>query len=145
MQTVRKFLITTVNNPDGITYTYDTTTGEFVGVYINEKAMPIDKREKVISQLLIRLDLFLQWASHHAQKSGFEVVELETQITFDMFWNSYNDKLRSSKKRSEKLWQKLDEANQVKAFYFIKTYNRNRGNAEKKYCETYLSAELWNN
>lgn len=145
MQTTRKFLITTVNNPDGITYTYDAITGLFVGVNINEKSMPLDKREVVIKQLFIQADHFIKWASLHAQKSGFEVVELETQITFDMFWNSYNDKLRSSKKRSEKIWQKLDEANQVKAFYFIRTYNRNRGNAEKKYCETYLTAELWNN
>lgn len=62
-----------------------------------------------------------------------------------MFWDKYNDKIRSSKKKSLKIWDKLTSTDQVKAFTYIHTYNRHRGNAEKKYAETYLGSELWNN
>lgn len=73
------------------------------------------------------------------------VTEVIEEITFDMFWNMYNDKERSSKKRSQEKWNKLNSGNQAKAYHHILKYFRTKGNAEKKYCETYLAAELWNN
>lgn len=73
------------------------------------------------------------------------IVELMQDISFDQFWNKYDEKLRSSKKKSMVKWNKLSQADRNKAFYFISTYNRNRGSADKKYAETYLNAELWNN
>lgn len=145
MQTVRKFLITTTNNPDGVMYSYDAQTGLFVGVEIRQKNIEVSATKNIIQSLRLDINIFLSWAKQFSTIAGCEVVELEEKITFEMFWNKYNDKLRSSKKRSEKIWQKLDEANQAKAFYYFTTYNRHRGNAEKKYCETYLTAELWNN
>lgn len=138
-------MITTTNTPDGVVYSYDANTGLFVGIELRQKAMDESSTQKIILSLRYHIDLFLSWAKQLSTVSGCEVVELQDKITFEMFWNKYNDKLRSSKKRSEKIWSKLDEANQAKAFYFITTYNKNRGNAEKKYCETYLTAELWNN
>ena len=81
--------------------------------------------------------------------SSFKVVEVLLSVTFDMFWDTYNDKIRSSKKKSLKIWDKLTPTDQVKAHTYIHTYihtyNRHRGNAEKKYAETYLGSELWNN
>ena len=73
------------------------------------------------------------------------VTEVIYEITFDMFWSRYNDKERSSKKRSQEKWNKLNAGNQAKAYHHILKYFRTKGNAEKKYCETYLAAELWNN
>jgi hypothetical protein len=72
--------------------------------------------------------------------------ELNQEITFEMFWNRYNEKLRSSKKKAEKIWNKLGRADQQKAYRYIARYEASlyTGTA-KKYAETYLNAELWNN
>jgi hypothetical protein len=70
----------------------------------------------------------------------------DAEITFDLFWNKYDEKIRSSKKKSLKIWQKLSEGEQKKAYMYINFYNRSISNGiGKKYCETYLNAELWNN
>ncbi len=142
MQTpVRKFIVTTKTSPEGVLYTYDRQTELFVGVEIVEHTMPHQNRARVITTIKDNLNQFLEWVT----ANNLTVVEMEMKITFDMFWLKYDDRNRSSKKRSEKLWGKLSEADQVKAYYHYDKYNRNRGNAEKKYCETYLNAELWNN
>lgn len=69
----------------------------------------------------------------------------EQELTFLMFWNRYNDKVRSSKKKTEAIWNKLSRTEQTRAYLFIPTYFKNKGTAEKKYATTYLSDELWNN
>jgi len=74
------------------------------------------------------------------------LTELKQDVTFEMFWNRYNEKVRSSKKKAERIWNRLTKTNQVKAFRGIQTYERNiPGGVLKKYAETYLGAELWNN
>lgn len=142
MQKVRQFIFTTPNMPDGVIYTYDADTELFVGLQIAQENMSEQSRRKVIENIKATLPIFLMWVNDF---ESCTVVEREQKITFEMFWKKYNDASRSSRKRSLKLWEKLDENNQVKAYYYYDTYNRNRGNAEKKYCETYLSCELWNN
>lgn len=69
----------------------------------------------------------------------------EQEITFDMFWNRYNDKARSSRKKTQTAWNKLSRTEQAKAYLYMPTYFKNKGTAEKKYATTYLSDELWNN
>ena len=72
--------------------------------------------------------------------------ELKQDVTFEMFWNRYNEKVRSSKKKAERIWNRLTKTNQVKAFRGIIAYERNiPGGVLKKYAETYLGAEIWNN
>jgi hypothetical protein len=74
------------------------------------------------------------------------LTELKQDVTFEMFWNRYNEKVRSSKKKAERIWNRLTKTNQVKAFRGIIAYERNiPGGILKKYAETYLGAELWNN
>ncbi|OSZ79310.1 hypothetical protein CAP35_13945 [Chitinophagaceae bacterium IBVUCB1] len=69
----------------------------------------------------------------------------DREVTFEMFWNRYNDKSRSSRKKAEQKWNKLSKADQVKAYCYIPVYLKNKGEAGLKYAETYLHAELWNN
>lgn len=71
--------------------------------------------------------------------------ETEREITFKMFWDRYDDKVKSSKKKTESKWNNMTKANQVKAYLYIPTYFRTKGSADKKYTTTYLEAELWNN
>jgi len=72
--------------------------------------------------------------------------EVKQEVTFEMFWNRYDEKVRSSKKKAARVWQKMTKTDQVKAYSFITKYFMNiRQGTEKKYAETYLNAELWNN
>jgi len=72
--------------------------------------------------------------------------EIVVTVTFDMFWLKYNEKIRSSKKKAERVWNRLPEIDREKAFKYIQKYEMSLlpGTA-KKYAETYLGAELWNN
>lgn len=80
------------------------------------------------------------------RNSNAKMVEVNQEITFESFWNRYNDKVRSSRKKTEKIWNRLSKADQAKAYVYISTYEANRPKGvEKKYAETYLNAELWNN
>lgn len=68
------------------------------------------------------------------------------EVSFEMFWNKYDEKIRSSKKRSEKIWARLSKSDQLKAYNFISKYNNSISpGVARKYAETYLNAELWNN
>lgn len=76
-----------------------------------------------------------------------KLTELETgTISFEMFWNKYDSKTSSSRKRTLAKWDKMTVGEQVKAFNYINQYIPNiKPGVEKKYAETYLNAELWNN
>ena len=73
-------------------------------------------------------------------------VELNDAVTFDTFWNRYDEKVRSSKKKALKVWNRMTRAEQIKAVSYIPRYLQHLPpGTEKKYAETYLNAELWNN
>jgi len=75
-----------------------------------------------------------------------KLTEIEARVSFDMFWNRYDEKIRSSKKKALKIWNRMSEADQFKAFRYITKYEQSLypGTA-KKYAETFLNSELWNN
>lgn len=74
------------------------------------------------------------------------LVEIEESVTFEMFWNRYNDKARSSKVKTKRVWDKMSRAEQVKAYNYIERYVRNiPPTVCKKYATTYLNDQLWNN
>lgn len=74
------------------------------------------------------------------------ITEIREDVTFQMFWDRYNDKLRSSRKRAETKWKRMSQTDRNKAYYFISKYELTlTGNREKKYAETYLNAEQWKN
>ena len=138
---VKKFHVSTTTSPEGVVYTYEQETKTLIGIEIKQM-MPQERVLKVFETLIFREEDFIRhWSSH----SSVTVVEIVENITFDLFWKKYDDASRSSKKRSKRLWDKLTTEDHIKAYYFYDTYVKFKGNAEKKYCETYLSAEMWNN
>ncbi|NLF42945.1 MAG: hypothetical protein GX587_09635 [Bacteroidales bacterium] len=71
---------------------------------------------------------------------------LKQEVTFDMFWDRYDHKAVSSKKKSQELWKRMSEADRHMAYEYIPRYfNSLPGGIAKKYCETYLNSKLWNN
>ncbi len=74
------------------------------------------------------------------------LTEVKLEVTFDLFWNRYDEKIRSSKKKALTTWNRLRKDDQVKAYQYIKKYEQSISpGVAKKYAETYLNAELWNN
>jgi len=67
-------------------------------------------------------------------------------IDFEMFWNRYDDKISSSKKRAKAKWDKMSDIDRNNAYNYIPKYVMNVPyGTRKKYAETYLNCELWNN
>ena len=67
-------------------------------------------------------------------------------VTFEQFWNRYDDKLNSSKKKAETRWDRMKVADREKAYRHIGFYFANIPHGtRKKYAETYLNSEIWNN
>lgn len=75
-----------------------------------------------------------------------KLIEIKQEITFEMFWKKYDDKVNSSRKRTLTKWNKMSKNEQLKAYNYIQKYFASVPyGTRKKYAETYLNAELWNN
>lgn len=74
------------------------------------------------------------------------ITEVKQEVTFEMFWERYDDKANSSKKRAIQKWNKMTPADRARAYWFIgKYFGSIPQGTRKKFAETYLNAELWNN
>jgi len=74
------------------------------------------------------------------------ITEIKQEIGFDMFWDKYDDKVNSSRKRTLEKWNKMKPADRARAFWYISKYFGSiPSGTRKKFAETYLNAELWNN
>lgn len=74
------------------------------------------------------------------------VVEADYEITFEMFWTSYNKKI--NKKRCEPIWKKMDKSSQIKALQGIKGYDKflqKNDWRSKADPENYLRNAMWEN
>lgn len=75
-----------------------------------------------------------------------KITEKKAEVTFDDFWNKYDHKATSSKKKALARWQRMPLAERLKAYYHINRYFASiPGGVSKKNAETYLNSELWNN
>lgn len=112
----------------------DTTTAEMTAKQQEWLLQKLPKELKEV-QLLLK----------NAKSAEFTLI-VEGSVTFEMFWDKYNNKALSSKKKAYEKWKKMNEGDRQRAFNYIAKYKSqiNYGTAPK-YAETYLNAELWNN
>ena len=70
----------------------------------------------------------------------------EMDVTFEKFWEKYDDKTNSSKKKTNVRWNNMRPSERLKAYHYIPKYfcSLPQG-TRKKFAETYLNAELWAN
>lgn len=81
-----------------------------------------------------------------AESPSAKMTEVTMQVTFEMFWNKYDDRTVSSKKKTLQKWNKMPESDRIKAYNYIARYFASLApGTRKKYAETFLNAELWNN
>lgn len=77
-------------------------------------------------------------------RSRLEEVTFEPR--FDDFWIKYDDRTTSSRKRSLAKWNRMSKMDQLKAYRYINRYFAEIPyGTRKKFAETYLNSELWNN
>lgn len=75
-----------------------------------------------------------------------KLTEVKKEVSFDAFWDLYDDKKSSSRKRTLAKWDKLKKSDKIKAFNYVPFYFTTiPSGTRKKFAETYLNAELWNN
>lgn len=136
--------------------TYQITSPRFIGhvtigfagaVCVSYNAQDAELTETQSQYFLQKLaapqDLFLEMLN---QKKIFTITGFVEELTFDMFWNRYNEKLRSSKKKAQTKWERLSKQQQILAFSYIPKYFKSLPDGiAKKYAETYLHSEIWNN
>ncbi len=80
-----------------------------------------------------------------AKKNKVAITEIKRDITFDLFWDKYNDKARSGKQEAVQVWNKLTQKEQLEAFDFITTYFNTvkLNNVAKLYAASYLNKKRW--
>ena len=95
---------------------------------------------------LVKMPRELSELQRVIQNTTATITEVKQDITFDLFWDRYNEKVRSSKKKAMLTWNRIPKPDQEKAYNFIRKYEQSMApGVAKKYAETYLNAELWNN
>lgn len=68
-------------------------------------------------------------------------------LSFERFWKEYAHK-EGKKSRCENKWSKMSDEQRIKALKHIQKYNQflsQNPSIARKYPETYLNAEAWNN
>ena len=81
---------------------------------------------------------------HYKKYPNTKVKELEQDLTFENFWNVYNNKL-DKKSRVEAIWKTLTNVQRAKALAYIPSYETHliTNNITKKYPSTYLNSRIW--
>lgn len=73
-----------------------------------------------------------------------KATEINKLVSFEDFWDKYDHKAMSSKKKALSRWKNMSKGQRLKAYNYIGIYfaAMPQGVA-KKYAETYLNSEVW--
>lgn len=138
---MRQFELTSPAFEGCVTYGFDDTTDRLVMVDMSSVPLSAELWNCIWSNLPATSK-----AMGKVKGRTGVITELVEDITFDMFWQRYDDKARSSKVKTQRAWDKMPEREQVKAYQFIPRYFQSiPPGVCKKYATTYLSDQLWNN
>lgn len=80
-----------------------------------------------------------------AKEKGVQVTEIKREISFDMFWDKYNDKARSGKQEALAAWNKLKTIDRVCAYDYITVYDSQLklNPVSKLHASSYLNKKRW--
>ena len=77
--------------------------------------------------------------------ANFTVTEGDFDLTFTMFWDAYNHKIK--REMSLKAWDKLTDDDKMRAIAGIRHYDgylARKRNMEKAHASTYINQKYWN-
>ncbi|MBV7268397.1 hypothetical protein [Winogradskyella luteola] len=98
------------------------------------------KAAKYVHSVIIKLEKDMDFFNN---KKGFEITKGEPDLSFGVFWNEYDDKMK--KKVCQDLWKKLKDDDRYNAIAFIpKLKSRYRvKNLSTPLPDTYLRQKRW--
>lgn len=136
------YIITFKNTSGNIVFRFVADTGKLAALELN-----FDYTDAQLDYLRAYLPSNLQELQDLVKRSKNWLIErMPLDLNFTTFWARYNHKV-GNKKRAERLWDTLSQANRAKALNFITKYEAQllQTNHDKLYPETYLNQERWNN
>lgn len=121
-------------NDQGYLIKYELEPGAF------EKA----QFEYFLSRFPRNIDFLNKWKTEGP--AGTKVKLVEEDLSFEAFYDAYANKV-SKKATAEKIWNKMPDSERVKAIKYIQVYDQRlrQTSINKKYPETYLNHQEWNN
>ncbi len=138
---MKKYSITSSVFTGEVVLGFNDTTGAFEMIDFSASQVSFKQKEYVLHHLPATAQNI-----NSLKTSNSTITELVEVVTFELFWNSYDDKLSSSKKRTQTKWNKMTERDRCEAYRYLPKYFANiPSGTRKKYAETYLNSELWNN
>jgi uncharacterized HAD superfamily protein len=136
---MRKFALTSQKIQGQIELMFQQN--ELIYIDFSKAGLTAEQKAYFLQHLIIHQ----QQLQAFCNKLRLDCIELEIEITFDMFWNKYGYKV--DRKRAEAIWNKLPKAKQVAAYYGIDRYEAYLRRTEwrtKMEPKTYLRNERWN-
>jgi hypothetical protein len=142
---MRKFTYTSTHIEGEVIVAFNDETGWLVACDLSQANLTQDQHATFLRNFPLTLNDFKSFVEK--DKDNRQLTEIIQNVTFEMFWEKYDYKTLSHKKKSFAKWEKMSEAERQKAFNFIAKYNHlvMKQSIGKKHAETYLNAELWNN
>lgn len=136
---MRKIILTIPKYEGEVVFTFDEN--DFVQSITFNGDFPIQVRGIILGSNPLRPEDLQRTKG----RTGILTEEAET-VTFEMFWDRYDDKARSSKVKTRRVWDRMPEGERVKAYRFINRYKCSIPQGVcMKYATTYLNDQLWNN
>lgn len=138
---MKTFILTSARMQGEIEFRFDDAG--YLHGYENRAVLTPDQQEWLLARLPKTLDGLKAVLT---QSKGARLTEVSQEVTFEMFWDRYNEKTLSSKKKSMQRWDKMSQRSRQAAYSFIFNYLASLPQGvRKKYAETYLSSEIWDN
>lgn len=136
---MKKFTLTFPRYQGEITFAYDDND------LLSGIAFGGNHPEWMKSAVLKTLPMTVQKLLNVNWRDGILTEEAE-KVTFQMFWDRYADKARSSKVKTERVWNRMPEGERVKAYRYVNRYKSAIPQGVcMKYAATYLNDQMWNN
>lgn len=133
-----KYVLTSASFVGEVTLGYDVATG-----YLRTLSIDADLEPQRHHTLLDILPLHVN-NIHLIKGKGITVTQIKAEVTFDMFWDAYDNKV--DKETSARRWGSLSPKERIDAYNYIKVYDNDlrKGTVAKLYPSTYLSKKRWN-
>ena len=136
---MRKIVLTIPRFEGEVVFTYDD--GDSLHGIAFEGAFPDPVKSTILRSYPVRPEDLQRTKG----RTGI-LTEEEERVTFEMFWNRYNDKARSSRVKTQRVWERMPEGERVKAYRYINRYKSSIPQGVcMKYATTYLNDQMWNN
>jgi hypothetical protein len=142
---MRKFIYTSQHITGDVLAGFDEKSGLLLLIDLSKSEMSYDQHYNFMLKFPRTLKEFLELEKEKPNER--KITEVFDTITFDDFWNRYDHKALSSKKKAKAIWDKMPSVEQQRAYNHIAKYSKlvAQQGIQKKHAETYLNSYLWDN